>query len=406
MPALRTLSISIFAFLAACGAPASDSPDSAVADAAIDAPGCGSCDDGDPATTDACVVDRCEHRRCADDAACDDGDVNTADRCVRDPETATWTCGHANADGDCESDADCFDDVDCTRDACGTGARCRHAWIPGCEGEAANALRPCPDTASEGGPCESDSVTRTNYDCRQGDDACADWLHCVGGSFDAHYVRVESVRPGCDAGGCPAEIPAGLCAPDLYCDYGEGLAPGRVYCDCWDRHDATIEWSCADEPCPVSPPADGSAVDRNAATSSATCYYGDDLCMIDLASWTWSCETTAPTFCPAVAPATGDTCELASECRYYGPESAADPVTTYRGDCTCDGSHWSCAANAAADCPAVEPRPGSAFDLCSPSVGNTQCWYPPPSGEDLWTHCHCDGPSDPNLWQCEETVHY
>src|SRR6185369_18093068 len=100
-----------------------------------------------------------EHRRCASDAACDDGDFDTSDHCVLDRDTATWTCGHANAGGDCETDADCYDGIDCTRDDCGTGARCRHAWIPGCEAPPANTLRTCPAAASEGGTCLSDSTT-------------------------------------------------------------------------------------------------------------------------------------------------------------------------------------------------------------------------------------------------------
>jgi hypothetical protein len=141
-------------------------------------------------------------------------------------------------------------------------------------------------------------------------------------------------------------------------------------------------------------------------TTSASCYYGDYVCEIDQATWTWSCETTSPMFCPAFAPAPGDECDLPSECRYYGPENASDPVTTYRGECTCDGAHWTCTPNEAADCPAEEPMPGSAFDVCTPSAGTAHCWYPPEEGSDLWTRCHCDGPFESNLWLCEDTIHY
>ncbi len=407
--------------LAGCPSTPTERDDAAVDDAGVvqhdgapadgglaDAAGCGSCDDGDAATADLCVVDRCEHRLCADDAACDDGDFQTTDRCVLDPATAVWTCGHADGDGNCTTDADCFDDLDCTRDHCGTGNRCRHAWVPGCVGPAAFTLRLCPATASEGGPCEHEASGLT-YDCRESDAACADWLHCVGGTFDAHYVRVETVRPGCDAGGCPSTLPSGACTPDLYCDYSPGdptsAAPGRVYCDCWDRSSATIDWVCTDdEPCPRTPPSDGAPVDRVAVTGSASCPYGDYVCAIDTATWTWSCETQMPTFCPSVAPVTGEACVLVSDCRYYGPEVATDPVTTYRGECRCDGAEWTCSPNEAADCPTEQPNSHGTLDNCSPTPGNGQCWYPR-SGE-LWTRCHCDPPFDPNLWHCETTLHY
>jgi len=409
------------ALLTACGsgsepidggaldARASASDAAAAVDAAVDAPTCASCDDGNAATRDACVVDHCEHRLCENDAACDDGNVDTVDRCVLDHTNATWTCGHRDGPGNCTLDLDCFDDVDCTRDSCGTGNRCRHAWAPGCVGASALSLRPCPAAASEGGPCQFDATMGVDCDCRAGDAPCADWLHCVGGSFDAHYVRVQTVRPGCDIGGCPSEIPAGACVPDLYCDYSPGdasaPAPGRVYCDCWDRSNPTIDWVCADDdPCPRTPPLDGSAVDRTAATSSASCLYGDYVCAIDLATWTWSCQTTMPTFCPTAAPATGDACTLVSECRYYGPETATDPVTTYRGDCRCDGAHWACSPNETADCPSVRPNSHGVLDNCSPSVGNSQCWYP--ATGDLWSRCHCDPPFTTNIWACETTHHY
>ncbi len=397
---------------AASGLDAGETGDSAAHDAASadDASACGVCDDGDLATADRCVGGRCEHRFCEDDRACDDADLDTTDRCVLEPASATWTCGHITADGTCGNDADCDDAVDCTRDSCGIGDRCRHAWTPGCEAPSQPSLRSCEPGAIEGGPCSFDGATGTNYDCREGSEPCADWLHCVGGTFDAHYVRVETVRPGCDAGGCPPELPAaGACSPDLYCDYSPSdpmaVAPGRIYCDCWDRSNVTIDWFCADdEPCPRTPPTDGGPVDHTWATGGTDCPYGDYVCAIDLATWTWACTETMPTFCPSSPPATGASCILASDCRYYGPESPADPVTTYRGDCTCDGAAWTCTPNEAADCPSTQPRPGSAFDICMPSTGNQHCWYP--ASEGLWTRCHCDGPFETNLWLCEETAHY
>ena len=112
-------------------------------------------------------------------------------------------------------------------------------------------------------------------------------------------------------------------------------------------------------------------------------------------------------FCPMAAPATGDTCNLASQCRYYGPVTASDPVTTYRGDCTCDGAHWSCTPSESSDCPTTQPRPFFAGDLCMPSAGNRGCWYPPAAGSDLWTNCHCDGPSGlTELWTCNGSAHF
>jgi hypothetical protein len=397
----------------ACGDPIEPAVDAGrhLSDAATDASPCGggggSCDDGDPATEDSCALDRCEHRRCDTDRECDDGNIATTDRCLLDLATATWMCGHGDADGNCAIDVDCYDGVDCTRDSCGDGARCRRTWIPGCSAPAPNVLRVCPKTATVGGPCEHDGAM--SYDCRVSDAPCADWLHCVGGTFDARYVRVETVRPGCDAGDCPAELPAGTCTPDRYCDYAvDDLAiPGRVYCECVDRSNPTIEWLCSDnDPCPSSPPADGAPVDRTPVTGGADCYYGDYVCRIDPTEWTWSCVSSEPMFCPFAAPAPGDSCELPSECRYYGPESASDPVTTYRGVCTCDGASWRCTPNETADCPTEQPRADTALDLCSPSIGNRHCWYPPTEGDDVWTRCHCDPPSDPNLWRCERTLHY
>ncbi len=359
-----------------------------------------SCDDGNPETIDVCVEGRCEYAHCAGPEDCSDGDEDTTDVCVFDEGSATWSCGNRRAGGLCYSHADCYDGRDCTRDRCGAGNRCRNTWIDGCEAPPRPPLPPCPDWAEEGASCpsESDEFWR----CRLDDDPCGDELECFGNITGFHYFRIEKVAPGCDNGPCPTEpaLEQGLCTPVAYCDYG------RIFCDCYDRFNEAIEWSCADsETCPSTPPANGSAVDRTPVTYGALCLYGDYHCSIDVTTWTWECVEDMPSFCPDVAPVNGSSCSLPSECRYLGRATWDDPANMYRGDCSCDGTTWSCSPNEAADCPAEQPLPRP-LQECMPTEGTRHCWYPSADDLDYGNACHCDLPFSSNFWDCDMTARY
>lgn len=382
----------------------------ASADASFD---CGICDDGDSATTDACENGLCTHRLCADHAACDDGDWRTAERCNFDASSNRFRCAYRVQGAECIDDFSCFDDEACTDDFCGAGAECRHTWRSGCSHNwypRPEEVGPiCEPTRSVGGMCPQRAGTVVS--CRRGEGVCDDSLRCVGNFGNGTFLfNEETVRPGCDNGVCPPEPPSGPCTPGpTYCDYSldpNRPHPGGIHCRCNEWSGG--QWECFDnEPCPRTPPENGSTYSpRTPFSRNPQCVYGDYSCFVR--NGTWSCRTTMPTDCPADAPASGSACRIPGDrCRYLGPVRASDPVTTYRGECSCNGGTWSCEPNASADCP---PSPGGF--TCTPSAGTASCWYPSSESSSLepgstWNHCQCGGPpGTTQLWQCNVTAHY
>jgi hypothetical protein len=82
---------------------------------------CGTCDDGNPCTSDSCVRNECQNNAVADGTKCpDDGNPCTSDFC------SAATCTHPSAsDG-----TNCPDDgIVCTSDICKSGA-CTHPNMP------------------------------------------------------------------------------------------------------------------------------------------------------------------------------------------------------------------------------------------------------------------------------------
>jgi len=132
------------------GSPATEAGTDSVVLPGPDAAGCGSCDDGNPCTSDTCETGQCVHRAAADDAPCGGGRCHaglccsgcwTGAQCLAIGAQTPAACGFGG--GSCGS---CDDHNPCTVDSCSPGGatpECTHAADPSQDGRSCGAGSVC-----------------------------------------------------------------------------------------------------------------------------------------------------------------------------------------------------------------------------------------------------------------------
>ena len=330
---------------------------------------CGSCDDGDPCTADACSEGACTHAPitncCVADGDCDDGDPCTEDGCVENE------CLHATMTGCCAVDADCDDGSACTTDTCVEGA-CANAITVECPaGETCN-----PATGVCQGGCVAQCAGRT---C--GDDGCGGSCGtCTTGlCFEGQCVTDCA---GVPYEGCCAGAVAWYCNTELNVlesfECGTGDATDYPYC-AWTGPD--YGYFCMQEEGGAEPsgtlPLECSAYVTPCATD-AECT-DRDACTTDY------CIDGSCTHAPAVTCGDGEACNPETGACEADP-NAICAVMPYEGccqgevvvwceegvlqelDCVTDGEQpttcgwWE--ENGFFACGATDPVPDGTSELC------------------------------------------
>lgn len=146
------------------------------------------CDDGNPATIDACQANKCHHypkdlqlgcnpAECTEDAQCDDGDLDTVNWCDAGSchSTERWgdACTEVDWWGWCYRDRHCNDRDPGTVDWCDWG-QCMHQR-----------------RGSRGDVCEPAPECVRDRDCRDGDRSTKNWCH------EGSCHSVEKDDPAC-----------------------------------------------------------------------------------------------------------------------------------------------------------------------------------------------------------------
>ncbi len=380
------------------------------------------CNDGLPQTEDLCLAGECWGIECSAATAptrCDDQDPLTDDRCEPNLEARQLRCANPLQPQRCHDANDCADQDACTVEACDATQVCRSSWPPSC----AYQVRPFPSCSAsvvEGGACEV-AVDPSDCSLPSADPTCPQRARC----FAGRWMIVHAAGPSCP-GPCPAtpSAPPGSCgvtALGYGCDYspndtlveliselgpvsndelGDGHDPPEgPNCRCSPEGD----WSCREDSCPLTPPADGAPLLRTNFTSPfVVCEYRGSRCTSLVPEETWRC--VVPTPCPTPAPGSGQVCLRATHDRcYYERWDETQPADSYAGECLCqNGDHWSCEPSASSACPANEPQDGAA---CSPEPGNLRCIYfhVGGDGQTLRRLCQCQTPPFlPSTWECSE----
>ncbi|MFN8546138.1 MAG: putative metal-binding motif-containing protein [Candidatus Binatia bacterium] len=228
-----------------------------------------SCDDGNPCTTDACVLGLgCQHADQPDGASCSDGNpCNGEERCA----------GGACMPG---TGLDCDDHNDCTVDTCATPDGCANAPIAGCCTTDAD----CADTSActtlercDAGRCRSDPL-----DCDDHNVCTNDGCDPATGCTNTPVVNGIACGDGnvcngtetCQDGACQSGTALGCdddnaCTIDG-CDFFSGCTHQQVAgccmvdADCSDTSACTVNERCRNHECVTDPlPCD----DQNPCTT-------------------------------------------------------------------------------------------------------------------------------------------
>ena len=221
------------------------------------------CDDGDPCTTDTCVIaagatdGECDNTAaCEDDHCTDAGCVAciAADECDDNVDCTTDACGD---DGTCSSTADdaaCDDSDECTDDSCDAATGCANTQID-CDDAVA-----CTDDGCDAGACTNTDNCAVGSACNETTGLCV--LACD------------------DAGDCDD---ADACTDDACVN----LACSNTAVDCND------DVACTDDSCDA---ATGDCVNADNCTAPVACVDDADCA-----------ETPTELFCNGVA-----TCDVAT----------------------------------------------------------------------------------------------
>ncbi len=378
------------------------------------------CDDGDPLTTDTCLLGQCVHLGCTDSASCDDSDPLTDDQCHFNTVTGSSACTHLLTDGSCNKASDCDDQIDCTTDTC-TGNRCSYTWPDGCT----KNLRPipaCPVGATLGSDCDSAPVVISP--CLPPGSAlpCPEVWICQGGATG--YVAVRPAGAACATASCPSTPPpadtACTSSTRYLCDYSpststidfdtsflpshlDGDPPDAPRCTCIPGGN----WTCSANYCPWVPPVNGAPFAfpawSNMTPSSVSCGYRGTSCRVSNVGGSLHWRCWSPRVCPAQAPHTGDACDsLADDSCGYSRLLDSQPANTYTGTCSCNegATSWTCDPSSTADCPLSQPAVNT---MCTHTDGNQACAYFKNGVFDISTniHCSCPGTLGFQMWQCQ-----
>ncbi len=337
------------------------------------------CDDGNPCSEDACVLDTCHHWPLVD-AACDDGDPCTADdRC-----DAAMQCTPATS-------VDCADQNPCTDDRCVAGQ--------GCENEAQQDGTACGDApgwACVAGDCRC-TPQCTGRVC--GPDGCGGACGQCAGDERCDAVGV------CVAASCEPDCTGRACGPDPSCGLPCGECPSGY--TCLDGACLCVPL-CADRACG----ADGCGGSCGECTSGEACDAAGQCvttaCVPDCTGRECGPDPVCGVGCGQCAA--GYTCEVGRcNCeplcgdRECGPDvrcgtscgscppgeacavgrCVCGPDCTGRvcGDNGCGGSCGSCALGERCDA-AGQCRPD---DVCEPDCSGLQCGPDPSCGQSCGT---------------------
>ena len=310
---------------------------------------CGTCDDGNPCTEDACVSGACENPL----------------KALEDLIVEDCLCG---ADEDCaplEDDDLCNGTLACDLEA--EPPTCRVAEdsvvlcaLTGAEAPECNAPTCLPET----GGCVAVPVN-DDGPCDDGD-ACTSNEHCVAGACtDGAAVGCDDGNPCTDDG----------CAPSSGCLHTNNASP----CDDADpctHTDICAEGACAGTGYACDAPAQCETAAGATCDGDGTCTYptapldgtpcdDDDVCTVGEACAGGACAGGDAVDCGDGNPCTTDGCSPLSGC-LYGYDDAApcdddDPCTT--GDHCAGGG---CASTGVLDCDDGEP---CTSDACEPGAG-------------------------------------
>ena len=259
------------------------------------------CDDGDPATTDACVACACVHPPVAAcdlaNPECDDADPCTTDTC----DLGGGQCGHAPVEGCCLAATDCLPAAPdpCSAYACDPiSHQCVVATTPGCctadTDPACDDLDACTADACLAGSCLHQRVT-------------ADCCSVVGDCDDSDPCTDDACVPSQVGGDGP-----GRCQRTVRVASPDGQACCAADTDCADT-----------DPCT----ADRCSGHRCLNNEISNCCYPDSQ---DAAQ------------CDDANPCTADWCVYGT-CRHLGPQEAPEgfvvPEACCLSDSDCDDGH-------------------------------------------------------------------
>ncbi len=230
---------------------------------------CGTCNDGDPCTSDVCDEGQCIsspiEECCADFTDCDDGDLCTADTCL------LGKCSYNTDPSCCKSAADCDDGLSCTTDGCSLGV-CTNDPALGCctANDQCEDDNPCTAGLCIAGQClavEQAGCCASDADCNDGsactEDSCIDNA-CEHTSLAGCCASAADCGDGdpCTADAC--EISTQTCI--------HKALPGCCF--------STLDCPPTDEPCTTLVClADSGAAGTCIQKETANCCYEDADCM-------------------------------------------------------------------------------------------------------------------------------
>lgn len=344
-----------------------------------------SCDDGDPCTTDTCVVGQ----GCVNtpwEGACDDGDAcTTGEMCVGGVCTGGVTTGACADDNNpctdefCDPVAGCVRVVKPNRSRCEDGNACTVDDV--CmEGQCvAGAAVACDDgnactidTCGPDGRCVFTPFAGAANSCDDGD-PCTVGDRCGGGTCQAGSARTCAA----DGNACTSDA----CVPMLGCVY----APVANNTTCSDGNACTVADRCVAGTCVPGGPAscdDGNACTNDGCDAELGCFHAprigscDDgnACTSTSACVEGSCRGSGAVSCDDGNPCTVDSCDPVLGCRNIalgnGTQcSDGDPCTS--GD-VCQGG--TCMPTSATTC---DDQNQCTTSTCVPDVG---CVHVPRTG--------------------------